>query len=127
MYITTIRLFLNCSSVCTSSESSKSGPATSNTSIASSGFIFSYKAEVQQQLNLYDISVRTDEVKLKDFISQLKKARTSVKSTINTDLESMHAEDSGPIRNNVNDNRTADLEMAVLVQVHRVSYLSKLL
>ena len=61
--------------------------------------------------------MRTDEVKLKDFISHLKKSRSSVKSTINTDLESMHAEDSGPIRNNVNDNRTADLEMAVLVQV----------
>ena len=104
-------------SVCTSSDSNKSGPGTSNTSIASSGFIFSYKAEVQHQLNFYDTSVRTDEVKLKDFISQLKKARSSVKSTINTDLESMHAEDSGPIRNNVNDNRTADLEMAVLVQV----------
>ena len=108
-------------SICTSLGSSKSGPDTSNTSIASSGFIFSYKAEVQQQLNFYDTSMRTDEVKLKDFIAQLKKARSSVKSTINTDLESMHAEDSGPNRNNINDNRTADLEMAVLVQVQKLA------
>ena len=61
--------------------------------------------------------MRTDEVKLKDFIAQLKKARSSVKSTINTDLESMHADDGQPMQTNVNDNRTADLEMAVLVQV----------
>ena len=104
-------------SACNSLESNGSGPHTSNTSIASSGFIFSYKAEVQHQLNLYESSVRTDEVKLKDFIIQLKNARSSVQSTINTDLESMHAEDGGPEHNNVNDNRTADLEMAVLVQV----------
>ena len=62
--------------------------------------------------------MRTDEVKLKDFIAQLKKARSSVKSTINTDLESMHADDGQPLQTNVNDNRTADLEMAVLVQVY---------
>ena len=106
-------------SACPSLESNGSGPAASNLSIASSGFIFSYKAEVSQQLNLYDSSVRSDEVKIRDFISQLKRARLSVKSTINNDLESMHAEDSGPTQNNVNDNRTADLEMAVLVQVRR--------
>ena len=114
-----IHILISCylRSACTSLESNGSGPHTSNTSIASSGFIFSYKAEVQHQLNLYESSVRTDEVKLKDFIIQLKNARSSVQSTINTDLESMHAEDGGPERNNVNDNRTADLEMAVLVQV----------
>ena len=100
-------------------ESNGSGPHTSNTSIASSGFIFSFKAEVQHHFNFYESSVRTDEVKLKDFIAQLKNARSSIQSTITTDLESMHAEDGGPERNNVNENRTADLEMAVLVQVNK--------
>ena len=98
-------------------ESNGSGPHASNTSIASSGFIFSYKAEVQHQFNFYESSVRTDEVKLKDFVTQLKNARSSIQSTIATDLESMHAEDGGPEKTNVSENRTADLEMAVLVQV----------
>ena len=80
--------------------------------------MFSYKAEVQQQLHLYDTTGRSDEIKLRDFITQLKKARSSIKSTINTDLESMHADDGQPLQTNVNDNRTADLEMAVLVQVY---------
>ena len=99
-------------------ESNRSGPHASNTSIASSGFIFSYKAEVQHQFNFFESSVRTDEVKLKDFVARLKNARSSIQSTIATDLESMHAEDGGPERTNVNENRTADLEMAVLVQVN---------
>ena len=99
-------------------ESNRSGPHASNTSIASSGFIFSYKAEVQHQFNFFESSVRTDEVKLKDFVTRLKNARSSIQSTIATDLESMHAEDGGPERTNVNENRTADLEMAVLVQVN---------
>ena len=81
---------------------------------------------MQQQLNLYETSLRTDEVKLRDFISQLKKARSSVMSTINSDLESMHNEDNVPLQNNVNDNRTADLEMAVLVQVLLHIYISNL-
>ena len=47
-------------------------------------------------------------------------------STINSDLESMHNEDNVPLQNNVNDNRTADLEMAVLVQVLLHIYISNL-
>ena len=105
-------------SACPSLDSIGSERVTSNTSIVSSGFVYSYKAEVQHQLHPYDTSMRSDEVKLRDFISQFKKARSSVISTIIMDLESMHAgNDHGPVHTSVNDNRTADLEMAVLVQV----------
>ena len=56
--------------------------------------------------------VKTGEAKLKDLICQLKVARASVQSTIITELESHHPEhDLKP-----NESKTADLEIAVLVQ-----------
>ena len=134
--------FIRSASPSIGSNGSNSHPATStNTSIISSGFVFSYKAEVQHhQLHMFHKSgdnhhqngsqsvsrSSSDEAKLREFISQLKRARVSVKSTIqpSRDLESMHQDatydlgDNRPMTKvNTSDNQTADLEMAVLVQV----------
>ena len=55
---------------------------------------------------------KSDEIKLKEWINQLKASRSSVQATLIKDLESHHPEhDLRPI-----ESKTADLEIAVLVQ-----------
>ena len=58
-----------------------------------------------------------EESKLRDFISQMKAARKSVQTTV-VELESLHS-DPEDVQNSIaaNESQTADLEMAVLVQV----------
>jgi hypothetical protein len=60
---------------------------------------------------------RSEEARLREFVAQLKMAKTSIQSTV-TEMESLHC-DNEPVFVSVCDARTADLEMAVLVQVRK--------
>ena len=70
-----------------------------------SSFVYTANHEI-------DVEKENEEIKLKDLILQLKASRASVQATLITDLESHHPEhDLKPI-----ESKTADLEIAVLVQ-----------
>jgi hypothetical protein len=72
-----------------------------------------------------DVS-RSDEIRVREYIAHLKATRASIQSTVVSDLESLHSISELGTNNDdrsqkkqisISEARTADLEMAVLVQV----------
>jgi hypothetical protein len=72
-----------------------------------------------------DVS-RSDEIRVREYIAHLKATRASIQSTVVSDLESLHSiselgtsndDRSQKKQISISEARTADLEMAVLVQV----------
>ena len=81
----------------------------------------------QQQHQKPEVSLdvsRSDEIRVREYLAYLKATRSSIQSTVVPDLESLHSvsesgqnEKSPRKQISINEARTADLEMAVLVQV----------
>ena len=87
------------------SQNSSLGSNNSGALVSSSIGSFTFHDELQSES-------KSDEIKLKEWINQLKASRGSIQATLIKDLESHHPEhDLRPI-----ESKTADLEIAVLVQ-----------
>ena len=105
------------------------------TSSSIGSFIFSSNNQLQTSATTKDIFhqqkpevsldvSRSDEIRVREYLAYLKATRNSIQSTVVPDLESLHSvsesgqnDKSGRKEISINEARTADLEMAVLVQV----------
>ena len=83
-----------------------------------------FQQQQQPDINLDVSRTRSDEIRVREYIAYLKATRISIQSTVVPDLESLHSvsesgqnEKSPRKQISINEARTADLEMAVLVQV----------
>ena len=97
------------------------GDSSGTNSKISSSFIF-LDHHLEDEPKSVRKRVVSEETKLRELIAQLRTARSTVQASVVSDLESLHGSSPCQTSKSVktlssNESRTADLEMAVLVQV----------